>query len=140
MTDPVESNPANATGAIAAALKLFEREIAAIGRGDMDTIEALRPEKEQMLERLDEARDAIEAGLAADGDSAVALRQDIHRLQKLTAESERQLRYLAEAAGEVLAELQRIRDRHSLKGIYGGSGQPVTETNQPGSSRMDKSI
>ncbi len=122
------------------ALRLFEREIEAIAAGDLNAIEALRPQKHDMLIRLEESQEAIQTALASDQAGASALRDNIHNLQKLTAESERQLRRLSEAAGEVLQELQRIRDRHSLKGLYSGSGRTVAGTNHSVGPQLDKSI
>lgn len=125
---------------IAQALRLFSHEIEAIARGDLNAIEDLRPQKAEMLTRLENAQDAIQAALNADREGAAELREKIQSLQKLTAESERQLRRLSEAAGEVLQELQRIRDRHSLKGLYSGSGKSVAEANHLAGPQMDKTI
>lgn len=130
----------DAVAEIENALRLFEHEIAAIAAGDLNAIEALRPRKRDMLIRLEDGQEAIQAALASDQAGASALRDNIHKLQKLTAESERQLRRLSEAAGEVLQELQRIRDRHSLKGLYSGSGQAVAGTNHSVGPQLDKSI
>lgn len=130
----------DAVAEIENALRLFEHEIAAIAAGDLNAIEALRPRKRDMLIRLEDGQEAIQAALASDQAGASALRDNIYKLQKLTAESERQLRRLSEAAGEVLQELQRIRDRHSLKGLYSGSGQAVAGTNHSVGPQLDKSI
>lgn len=130
----------DAVAEIENALRLFEHEIAAIAAGDLNAIEALRPRKRDMLIRLEDGQEAIQAALASDQAGTRVLRDNIHKLQKLTAESERQLRRLSEAAGEVLQELQRIRDRHSLKGLYSGSGQAVAGTNHSVGPQLDKSI
>ncbi|MGY6704321.1 hypothetical protein [Roseinatronobacter sp.] len=114
MTDPERD-------AIKALTQLLQRENAAIRKGDLAQIDAGISRKADLGATLDAAAPAIAEALAADApDDALvtqitALRAEIEANQTL-------LDSMTQAAGGLVAELARIRDRHGLRGIYGATG------------------
>ncbi|PYE84380.1 hypothetical protein [Pseudoroseicyclus aestuarii] len=112
------------TAPVAALTVLLTEEIAAIRRGDLPVIDRLAPEKAR-LAALIEAQDPSKTP------------EGLPELRALIAEDARLLDMLTEATAGLAAELRRVRDRHSLKGLYGRSGDPAPA--QPGASgRFDR--
>ncbi|WP_375689979.1 hypothetical protein [Pseudooceanicola sp. LIPI14-2-Ac024] len=119
--------------------RVLRDEIAAIGRGDLANVETLFPKKAQLLEDIETA--FVDAGPLLEGDepASTRLRQRLAALQTLIRSDLALLRRMTEATGAVAREIERIRDRHSLNGLYTRDGAAQTgPVGQP--QRLDQSV
>ncbi|MGR3322014.1 MAG: hypothetical protein ACU0DK_08800 [Pseudooceanicola sp.] len=119
--------------------RVLRDEIAAIGQGHLAQVEELFPRKAQLLQEIEEAFQ--NAGGLLDGEEppAVRLREKLSELRRLIQADLAVLQRMTEATGAVAREIERIRDRHSLNGLYDRDGthpaQGVART-----QRLDQSI
>lgn len=97
---------------------LLERENTALDRGDTRKALALVPEKEALLSRLESRGTDLRTRAEADA----ALRASLLSLQALLARNAARIDRLRIAAGEMAADLVRLRERHGLGGLYGRDG------------------
>lgn len=131
--DQAESPVATApeTPAVEALTEILGTENAALHEGELDRVHALFPRKAELAE-------AVEAELAQPGlldDPEVRAR--VAGLRQLVARNETLLASVAGAASDIVAEMERIRRRHGLSGLYDRDGerrdQEVTQA-----ARMDR--
>ncbi len=119
--------------------RVLRDEIAAIGQGQLAQVEALFPRKAQLLEEIEHA--FSDAGMLLEGDETPArrLRERLGELRGLIQSDLMLLQRMTEATGAVAREIERIRDRHSLSGMYDKDGGRATDT-VAGKQRFDQSV
>ena len=101
---------------------LLEAEIAQIRAGELSGVTARLEEKAGLAARLDAAGPEVEAVLAQDDEAATALRDRLDALADLIARDAALLERMRETTGAVARDLERLRDRHGLGGLYGSDG------------------
>ncbi|KAA9009965.1 hypothetical protein [Histidinibacterium aquaticum] len=119
--------------AIKALNGVLRQEIKALQAGDFVAVQELQAEKERLGAELKAAASLL------DDSARLELRREFAALAGLIEQDRVLLERVASAAGDVGRELRRIRDRHSLGGLYGKSGQ-TQERPQAGSARIDASL
>ncbi|WP_194134456.1 hypothetical protein [Salipiger mangrovisoli] len=119
--------------------RLLRDEIAAIGKGELARVEELFPRKQELLAEIEAAFADPEPLLGGDDPAAEKLRDSLSGLRELIHSDLALLRRMTEATGAVAKEIDRIRERQSLRGVYGKDGtkskQGVTQT-----QRYDQSV
>ncbi|OWU83196.1 hypothetical protein ATO6_20365 [Oceanicola sp. 22II-s10i] len=119
--------------------RLLRDEIAAIGQGNLARVESLYPRKTELLAEIEKVFADPEHLLAGDGAQAQRLRARLEALNELIHSDLTLLQRMTEATGAVAREIERIRERHSLEGLYDRDGttgkDPVA-----GITRLDQSI
>ncbi len=119
--------------------RVLRDEIAAIGQGQLAQVEALFPRKAQLLEDIETAFADSGALLEGDDQPSVRLRQRLAELRKLIQSDLALLQRMTEATGAVAREIERIRDKHSLGGLYDRDGaRPATSV--ASQQRLDQSV
>lgn len=131
--------PARAAALVDQLAKLLRDEIAAIGQGQLARVEEIFPRKSALLGEI-EAAFADQAEIfSGDDPAAVALRRKVDALRGLIQADLALLRRMTEATGAVAQEIDRIRDRQSLRGLYDRDGERQKADVTP-SQRLDQSV
>lgn len=121
------------TEAVDGMTELLRREIAAIEAGDFGVVEELRPRKEELAAELQ----------ALDGTPPEALEpemvDELVTLRELVARDAELLERMREATSDIQRALGRARDRHTLGGLYGKSGEKLDRNAAPSGS-LDQSL
>ncbi|MGI3170974.1 hypothetical protein ACRARG_17615 [Pseudooceanicola sp. C21-150M6] len=107
--------------------RLLRDEIAAITAGKLGVVNELFPEKQELLSQVEEVF-AAPRPLLEDHPRSAELRHKLEEMRELIAQDFALLEKMTEATGAVIEELDRIRDRHSLSGIYGPDGAKRPKT------------
>lgn len=129
--------PGSAAADLDALIALLTKEIAAIENGDLQSVEALLPAKSALFETFEQRQGELESALS--GPEGEALREKVHTLKALAARDGELLDLTREAVAGVADEIARIRDRHSLKGLYGKGGEQVADNGSP-RQQIDRSV
>ena len=125
MSPPQDAREANA--GIKDLIILLRAEITAINNGDLDHVLDLYEKKTLLLERLEANSPKIESQLLTKTDAAVDLRNDLTELLELIHKDAQLLANMTEATKEIITEIARIRERHSLDGLYSSAGEKRPE-------------
>mgnify|MGYP002881648128 CR=1 FL=1 len=99
-----------------ALIALLRRETDAIQAGNLEVLAETGQEKATLAARLERSADA----LARSDDPAA--RDKLAELRDIVARNEAVLSRTAEATAEIVADVARIRRRHSLDGLYDREG------------------
>ncbi|WP_323765191.1 hypothetical protein [Marinovum sp.] len=119
--------------------RLLRDEIAAIGQGQLARVEELYPRKAELLGEIEAGFGQPEKFLPGSDPAAVSLRAKLEELRGLIQTDLQLLQRMTEATGAVAKEIDRIRDRQSLRGLYDREGATKTpDVSQP--QRLDQSI
>ncbi|MGR3452375.1 hypothetical protein [Pseudooceanicola sp.] len=119
--------------------RVLRDEIAAIGRGELAEVEQIFPRKQQLLAEIEAAFTDPAHLIEGEEPPAVRLRARLAELQRLIRTDLALLQRMTEATGAVAREIERIRERHSLSGLYDKDGTPRAE-NVASSTRYDTSL
>lgn len=134
-----EMTPARATQLVDQLARLLRDEIAAIGQGQLARVEELYPRKTELLGEIEAAFENQEKFLSGSAPATVALRRKLKELHGLIQTDLSLLQRMTEATGAVAQEIDRIRDRQSLRGLYDRGGARKTgDVTQP--QRLDQSV
>jgi flagellar biosynthesis/type III secretory pathway chaperone len=112
---------------------LLKREIQAINDGDLNVVSEMYEEKSGLLKWLELKRPLIEPFVKKDAAIARRLPELLDELRVTITENSNLLSRMADAAGAVAREIEKATQRHSLDGLYGKSGQKVSD---PAVSKM----
>lgn len=139
MTDEDRQGLAEFESDITAVTDLLQDEIAAIGAGDLDAVGTLYERKAELLKRIELQMPVVEPFLRDRLTGDDPLRARFTAFRAAVEEDSELLDRMSQATGEIVREIEKIRDRHSLNGLYGKSGQKVGE--EIGAQRqIDKTI
>ncbi|WP_163851545.1 hypothetical protein [Pseudooceanicola aestuarii] len=119
--------------------RVLRDEIAAIGQGNLAEIEVQFPRKQQLLAEVEAAFADPAPLLEGDSPRAERLRAKLSELRDLLHQDMDILRRMTEATASVAREIERIRDRHSLRGLYDRDGSAGTGPVAP-TQRFDQSV
>ncbi len=118
---------------------LLSKEINAINNGDLDRVVDLYKQKTNLLERLEAATPKINAQLKEETERREELRSNLMELHALIRKDAQLLANMTEATREIIAEIARIRGRHSLDGLYSSTGEKQPEV-VPFAQQIDQSV
>lgn len=102
---------------------LLSSENNALKQGDVAMVADLFERKQNLLKRLENRQPVIEPFLRESAEVTAQLRDKIRDLAEQLEENGNLLASMAEASQAIRTEVARVRDRHSLKGMYDKSGQ-----------------
>ncbi|MEQ5870632.1 hypothetical protein J4E08_12055 [Sagittula sp. NFXS13] len=119
--------------------RVLRDEIAAIGQGELARIDELYPRKAELLGEIETAFGSGEKYFGGDDAQSRKLQRKLDELRDLIQTDLALLKRMTEATGAVAREIERIRDRQSLRGVYDREGAPAQASVTP-SQRFDKSI
>lgn len=104
-------------------IEFLRKEQDALAANDIGRVASYFEEKVKLLEAIERRQPVVEPFLTADVPVAVQLRNLIKELSEQIATNERLLRGMAEASRTIVNEIEHLRNRQSLKGVYDKSGQ-----------------
>lgn len=139
LTQVDEDNLAAMIQILTALSGVLSEENGALAKGDLDHVAGLYDEKSDLLKRLELRQPVIEPFLQASAEVTDVLRPRIRALAEQLEENSRLLAAMAEAAQSIRSEVARVRDRHSLKGMYDKSGQTF-EARGPNKRGVDSKL
>lgn len=116
--------------------QLLRDENDALRAADLAQVVALFPEKENMLKRLEIRQPVVEPFLRDSAAITELLRQHLRVLAEQIDTNAVLLGGMADASRSIRVEVERVRERHSLKGMYGKSGQ-VLDAPQGNQKKLD---
>lgn len=123
LTTDDEQNIADFSTTAVNLIQLLLEENEALRHADVAKVADLFPQKQELLQRIEIRQPVIEPFLRESAEVTEALRLRIRELAGAIEENSRLLASMAEAAQSLRGELDRVRERHSLKGMYDKSGQ-----------------
>lgn len=106
-------------------IQLLEDENAALRHSDLMQVIDLFPHKETLLKRLENSQPVIEPFIRDDTEITRMLRDHLRALAEQIQTNAVLLSAMAEASRSIRLEMVRVRERHSLKGMYGNKGQVI---------------
>lgn len=122
LTEVDEENIASFAQLVTVLTDLLARENEALRQGDVDEVVNLFEDKQELLKRLETRQPVVEPFLRESAEITDTLRQRIRALAEQLELNSTLLSSMAEASQTIRAEVARVRDRHSLKGMYDKSG------------------
>ncbi|OWY00883.1 hypothetical protein [Thioclava sp. IC9] len=131
LTEEDDANLAAFEANIDATLDLLHEEIAAVGAGHLDRVTELYDRKADLLKRIELKIPVIEPFLEASEHAAPTLREKLRQLKVAVQDNSVLLSRMSDATRDIVREIEKIRNRHSLDGLYGKSGKPVTGQDGP---------
>lgn len=105
---------------------LLREEIAAIHAGRLDSVTALFPRKAALLKRIELLMPVVEPFLKEQLRSDRALADRLSEMKAAVREDCELIERMSLALADVIRDIEKIRNRHSLDGIYEKSGRRVT--------------
>lgn len=112
---------------IADAVTLLRKEITAINEGNLNVVSELFDEKSSMLKWLELRMPLVEPFMKGDVALTRKLPDRLAEFKKVVEENSTLLSRMATAAGTVAREIEKATQRHSLNGLYGKSGQKISD-------------
>ena len=112
---------------LVAVTDLLHAEIDAIGAGALETVTELYDRKAELLKRIELKMPVVEPFLRDRLDAPGALRDRVAAFRDAVEEDSLLLERMSQATAAIMREIEKIRDRHSLNGLYGKRGQKVID-------------
>ncbi|SHH78202.1 hypothetical protein [Cognatishimia maritima] len=109
------------------AITLLKKEIKAINDGDLNVVSDMFEEKSGLLKWLELKKPLVEPFIKKDAALTRQLPELLQELSTTVTENSTLLSRMAAAAGSVAREIEKATQRHSLDGLYGKSGQKVSD-------------
>lgn len=119
--------------------RLLRDEIAAIGQGKLARVEELYPEKTRLLAEIESVFADPDALVGGQDAPAQKLKERLGEMRELIHQDLALLKRMTEATGAVAREIERIRERQSLRGLYGPDGSS-SDKGVATPQRLDQSI
>lgn len=123
LTEDDERNISDFGALVGELSELLGHENSALQQGDVSRVAELFEAKQQLLKRLETRQPVIEPFLRESAEVTAELRAKIGALAARLEENGALLSSMAEASRAIRCEVARVRDRHSLKGMYDKTGQ-----------------
>jgi len=108
------------------AVELLRAEMDGIRNGRLQVVEELFSRKSKVLKWLELKLPLAEPFIRQPAAEARQLPKILSELRDTVTEDSEMLSRMATAAGTVLREIEKVRDRNSLSGTYGKSGEKVS--------------
>lgn len=123
LTQEDEDNIKGFEGVLSDTLDLLRKENKALVAKDIGVVASYFEEKAKLLETLERRQPTVEPFLSVDVPAVAQLRKLVRDLADQLELNERLLRGMAEASRTILSEIEHLRSRQSLKGVYDKTGQ-----------------
>lgn len=119
------------------ATELLRKEIAAIKGGELHVVGELYEDKSAMLKWLELKMPLVEPFMNQQAALARKLPEKLGALREAVTEDSDLLARMASAAGTIVREIEKATQRHSLNGLYGKSGQKLSDQ-ETGQMKIDR--
>ncbi len=112
------------------AVSLLRKEITAINEGNLNVVTDLYDEKSNILKWLELRMPLVEPFMKGDIALTRKLPDRLAEFKQVVQENSTLLSRMATAAGTVAREIEKATQRHSLNGLYGQTGQKISDQNR----------
>lgn len=107
-------------------VRLLRAEIDAISQGRLDDVTELFSEKAALVKWIEMKMPIIEPFLDHERAKSYDLSARLSELKKQAVENGEIIARTAGTVGAIIREFDKVSNRHSLSGLYGKSGKPVS--------------
>lgn len=139
LTSLDEENLKDFEALIIAGIKLLDLENDALNTGDTARVAECYDRKLELLNELGQKQPLVEPFLRGEGEQASTIREKTRDLAQKLAENGRILEGMSQASRTVQNEIERLRKRQSLDGMYDKTGQLIRGLNKI-SGKITKNI
>lgn len=122
-----------------AAIDLVREEIAAIGKGHLSAVSTMYVKKSELLKWLELRAPVVEPFLNEDIAKDAGLPTKLATFKSVLEEDSELLQRMAGVAASIAREIQKVMNRDSLDGLYGKSGQKLSNA-EASKLRLDQKI
>lgn len=130
MTSMDEENVSDFDNLITAGIKLLDLENDALNTGDIARVAEFYDRKNELLINLAQKQPLVEPFLKEETDQVKALCEKIRSLAQKLQENGKLLEGMSNASRTVVNEVERLRRRQSLDGMYDKTGQLIRGLNK----------
>lgn len=123
LTETDDANIAQFERLIRDAVMLLDKENVALEEGDVGLVAEFFDAKSELLKSLELRQPVIEPFLREDIPEIATLRSLIRELSDQLQRNGQLLKGMAEASRSIISEVERVRKRQGLSGLYDKSGQ-----------------
>ena len=109
------------------AIEILGKEVRAIGRGQFDAVKELYEEKAEVLKWLELRAPVVEPFMAHSAARSAGIPDKLSTFQAVLVEDSELLSRIAKAAATIVREVEKVLNRNSLDGIYGSSGEKISQ-------------
>jgi hypothetical protein len=113
------------------AIDLLKGEIAAIGEGHLNVVSDIYNDKAAILKWLELKLPLIEPFTTHEGARSRGLPELLTELKSTVSEDSALLSRMAVAAKTIVREIEKARNRNSLNGNYGKTGNKISNLSEP---------
>ncbi len=110
------------------AIALLRREIEGINAGELNVVTDVYEDKSNILKWLELKMPLVEPFMGQDAATTRRLPERLAEFKDVVGENSTLLERMAGAAGTVVREMEKATQRHSLNGLYGKSGEKITDS------------
>ncbi len=110
------------------AIEILEQEVQAIGRGQFDAVKTLYEEKAEVLKWLELRAPVVEPFMAHTAARSAGVPDKLAAFKAVLMEDSELLSRIANAAATIVREVEKVLNRNSLDGIYGASGEKISQS------------
>jgi len=125
LTEEDEANITAFTDKVGEAIDLLNQEVAALTEGRFQVVSELFERKASLLKWLELRVPLVEPFLQHEAAKSRGLPERLAELQKAVSDDSAMLQRMATAAGTIVREIRKARERSGLTGLYGKSGQKI---------------
>lgn len=125
LTEEDEANISAFTDKVGEAIDLLNQEVAALTEGRFQVVSELFERKASLLKWLELRVPLVEPFLQHEAAKSRGLPERLAELQKAVSDDSAMLQRMATAAGTIVREIRKARERSGLTGLYGKSGQKI---------------
>lgn len=120
-------------------IALLEEEETVLKEGRIDALEGVFERKAEVVRLMEIKMPIVEMLISKDTDEIVELRERSLVLRDRAAQVSLVVERITAATSAVAREIEKIRDRHSLNGLYASDGRKRGSTG-PSRQRIDESL
>ena len=113
------------------AIDLLSMEITAIGEGRLNVVNEIFDDKAAILKWLELKLPLVEPFMTHEGARTRRLPELLTELKDIVGEDSALLSRMAVAAGTIVREMEKARNRNSLHGNYGKTGEKIAKPATP---------
>jgi Na+/phosphate symporter len=120
-------------------IKTLERETDALNKGDWQALAEILGLKKSLLSHLEKIAPTLENEVKTKTPASETLRKTLSELKTIIDSNMKMLQSISIASRDISKEVQRIKKKHSLDGLYTARGNKKNEQ-MPMRSKIDKTL
>ena len=111
---------------VASVTQLLQKELAEVVNGELEVVSRLLPEKLKLMNSIELRMPVVEPFLLTGFAQNLQLPKQLVEFKASADKNTAHLERMAQAVGKIVREIRRATERHGLDGLYGMTGQKLT--------------